>query len=390
MRIGIFTDNDFAKVNGVTTTLKAVLAHAPADLQVRVYTAARLPVTSTDYVAMRAPAFGIPYYAEMDMCLPRFAAFLRLARADGIDLVHYTTPGPMGLVAQYVAWRLGVPMVGSFHTLLAEYTTLLSGSRHLGAAMQAYLRWPYGRCGRVLVPSEATRVQLVAARIAPDRLQVWSRGVDTVRFDPARRASTLRASWGVADGCPVVLYAGRVSVEKGLRDLPRLWRAVTRDRSAHLVIAGDGPVRAELQRHLPEATFTGPLPQDALAQVMASADVFLFPSRTDTLGNVVLEAQASGLPVLVSDAGGPQENLLDGVTGCVCRDAAGQDFAARLSQLIASPERRAAMSAAARRYAQGRTWAVAMQPLFTTWREVALAMSGGRAQLVADREGLRA
>lgn len=390
MRIGIFTDNDFDKVNGVTTTLRAVLAHAPPDLSVRVYTASRVGVSAPDYVSVRSPAFGIPYYNEMEMCLPRFGAFLRLARRDGIELVHYTTPGPVGLIAQYVAWRLGLPMVGSFHTMLAEYTTILSGSRRLGAMMQVYLRWPYGRCARVLVPSEATRAQLIAARIAPERLQVWSRGVDTARFSPARRSAAARAGWRVGDERPVVLYAGRVSVEKGLRELPALWHRVTREQPAHLVIAGDGPLRRELQRQLPDATFTGPLPQDDLAVVMASADVFLFPSRTDTLGNVVLEAQASGLPVLVSDLGGPRENVLDGRTGLVCVDEPGRDFAARLTHLLASSDTRAAMARQARAYARQRTWKAAMQPLFRTWRDAAIPSSTPSSVGVPDQEGLRA
>jgi glycosyltransferase involved in cell wall biosynthesis len=370
MRVGIFTDNDFGKINGVTTTLKAVLDHVPDDVTVRVYTASRSAVETPGYLALRAPAFGIPFYEGMDMCAPRFGAFLRAAQRDRLDVVHYTTPGPMGLVAQYVAWRLRLPMVGSFHTLLADYAAMLSGSQRLGDLMAAYLRWPYGRCLRVLVPSAATRDQLVAARIAPDRLHVWSRGVDTVRFDPNRRSMELRRAWGAADGRPVVVYAGRLSVEKGLLDIPALWRYATAAGPARLVIAGDGPLRAELQRRLPEATFTGPLTHDALAVVMASADAFLFPSRTDTLGNVVLEAQASGLPVLVSDAGGPQENLVPGHSGFVCRPGAmGEGFEARLAQLVASADLRARLSLGARHYALQRTWKGAMQPLFQTWRE---------------------
>lgn len=371
MRIGVFTDNDFGKINGVTTALRAVVDHAPADLRVRVYTASALPVERPEYLALRAVAIPVPYYPGMDMCLPRFGRFLAVARRDRLDLVHYTTPGPMGLVAQYVAWRLGVPLVGSFHTQLAEYTELLSGSKRLGDLMRQYLRWPYGRCQHVLVPSASTRDLLVAARVAPGKVQIWSRGVDSNLFDPARRSPELRASWGVDDNGPIVLYAGRVSVEKNLRMLPDLWRRLADNApGSRLVVSGDGPLRPELARALPQAVFTGPLTQDALAVVMASADVFVFPSRTDTLGNVVLEAQASGLPVLVSDAGGPQENVLDGETGLVCRgmpDAA--VFAARLAPLLRERPRREAMGLAARRYACRRTWGASLHPLYAAWRD---------------------
>ncbi len=128
MRIAIFTDNDFGKTTGATTTLTAVLRWRPADLDLRVYTAADAGVERPDYLALRWIGVGIPFYSEMKMYIPRFFTFLKRAKADGIQLVHYTTPGPVGLAAMYVAAKLQVPMVGSFHTQLSEYTALLSGS----------------------------------------------------------------------------------------------------------------------------------------------------------------------------------------------------------------------------------------------------------------------
>lgn len=371
MRVGIFTDNDFDKVNGVTTTLRAVVAHAPRDVRVRVYTSGPMAVDSDAYLSLRAPGVGIPFYREMTMYVPRFRAFLRAARRDGVDLVHYTTPGPMGLVAQYVAATLQVPMVGSFHTQLAEYTALLSGSEWLAHAMRQYLRWPYGRCARVLVPSRSTRDLLVRARIAPGKLAVWSRGVDVAHFDPSRRSNALRRRWGADEHTPVVAYVGRVSAEKGLCQLPDVWQQLAPRERARLVVVGDGPLRRQLTQALPEATFTGTLDAHAVADTLASADIFLFPSRTDTLGNVVLEAQASGLPVLVSDAGGPRENMIDGETGFVCRDTKCEGFAARIAQLVGEPGLRRRCGEAARTYACTRTWGTALQPLYQAWRDTA-------------------
>lgn len=372
-RVGIFTDNDFGKINGVTTTLRAVVDHAPDDVGLRIYTASQAAVERTDYLALQATGMPVPFYDGMTMYLPRFAAFLRAARRDGIELVHYTTPGPMGLVAQFVAARLGLPMVGTFHTQLAEYTTLLSGSPLLGRLMEQYLRWPYGRCARVFAPSQATRDLLVAARIAPGKIDICSRGVDTARFDPRRRSPDVRRAWGVDTGTPVVLYVGRLSAEKNLRQLPALVAALDARRARYrLVLVGEGPLRDDLARMLPRAVFAGVLPHDGVAAAMASADVFLFPSRTDTLGNVVLEAQASGLPVLVSNAGGPQENLLDGRSGFVCTPGSGEDgFTARLLWLLDDRERRRACGAAAREYATHRTWTGALRPLYQAWRDVA-------------------
>jgi len=305
VKVAIFTDNDFAKVNGVTTTLRAVLRHAPASVDLRVYTCDSVGIETQEYLGLSAVGIGIPYYREMKMYLPPFRRFLQHAVADGIELVHYTTPGPVGLAAMWVASRLNLRMVGSFHTDLAEYARMLSGSRRLGDLMHHYMKWPYGKCERIFVPSEATRQLLMRGRIEPSKIDIWRRGVATRQFAPARRSAALRESWGVSDSRPALLYAGRLSREKSLDLLLPLTRALNDAGAPHrLVMIGDGPMHGELREACGDAVFTGTLAPDAVAVAMASADVFVFPSRTDTAGNVVLEAQASGLPVLVTDQGG--------------------------------------------------------------------------------------
>jgi glycosyltransferase involved in cell wall biosynthesis len=258
-----------------------------------------------------------------------------------------------------------VPVIGSFHTDLVAYTHTLSGSQTLASVMRKYLQWVYGRCERVLVPSEATRRQLIADRIAPEKIALWRRGVCTTRFTPAKRSDDLRAQWNAAS-VPVVLYVGRLSKEKGLGLLPTIVRRLTELRTTHrLVLVGDGPAREDLQRALPDAVFTGTLTPDQVATAMASADVFLFPSRTDTAGNAVLEAQASGLPVIVSGAGGPSEQMIDRRTGIVCRDDS--TFELALTSLLRDRSARRSMSSAARRYAMTRQWSVALEPLYQTY-----------------------
>jgi glycosyltransferase involved in cell wall biosynthesis len=363
MKVAIFTDNDFGKVNGVTTTLRAVLEHAPDDLDLRIYTCESVGMESIDYLSLSAFGIGIPFYREMKMYLPPLRRFLRHAMADGVDLVHFTTPGPVGLAAIWVASRLGLRMIGSFHTDLAEYTRLLSGSPWLGRMMQEYMRWPYGRCERVFAPSEATRDMLIRSRIDPARIDIWRRGVSTTRFDPAKRSSALRAQWGVTGSRPALVYVGRLSREKGLGMLGPLSRHLGYAGAAHrLVFIGDGPMRRELEAVCSGAVFTGTLSPDEVAVAMASADLFVFPSRTDTAGNVVLEAQASGLPVLVSRTGGPRENLRPGETGFVCGDLV--DFARRAAALVRNADKRKQFGAAAREYALTRPWAAMLEPLY--------------------------
>lgn len=370
MRVAILTDNDFAKVNGVTTTLKAVLHHAPPDLEPHVYTFAGEAADLPGYTAFAARGMPIPYYGEMRMYVPRIAALAERLAADRVGAVHLTTPGPAGLAARRLAERLGLPLVGSYHTELGEYTARLSGSTRLGSLMQSYMRWLYGACERILVPSETTRAGLVACGWRADRLEVWPRGVDDTRFSPARRSPALRRSWGVSDDRPALLYAGRLSREKGLALLAGLGGLLDAHRIPHrFVLAGQGPMAPELRRGLPDAVFTGAVDHGAMGEIMASADLFLFPSETDTAGNVVLEAQASGLPVLVTDRGGPRENMRDGETGFVCGAGSERDFCWRVAQLLADPGKRGAMGRSARALASGRAWPQALRPLFASYRE---------------------
>jgi len=373
MNVAIFTDNDFVKVNGVTTTLRAVVQYAPDDVRVRVYTAAEEGSDRSDYFALRSLGLPIPWYGEMRMYVPRLRAYLAQAVRDRIDVVHVTTPGPVGLAALYVASRLRLPLVGSFHTDLAAYTTLLSGSPRLGALMREYMRWLYNRCARVLAPSEATRAMLIAAKCRPETLAVWPRGVDTELFSPAKRSRRLRDRWHVSDRRPAILYVGRVSAEKGLRMLPALQRSLHSAGLQHrFIIAGQGPMRGELERDLWDGVFTGALSRLEVAEAFASSDLFVFPSRTDTAGNVVLEAQASGLPVIVSSDGGPRENMEDGRTGYVCHEAV-EDWTEKAMAVLRDEPLRGGMRERARDYALSRRWDRALKPLYDAYRSVVTA-----------------
>jgi glycosyltransferase involved in cell wall biosynthesis len=300
--------------------------------------------------------------------------------ADGIDVIHLTTPGPMGLVALWVAHQTGLPLVGSFHTDLSAYTRVLSGSERLGALMRQYMRWMYGRCARVLVPSEATRDLLRRAGTAADRIRIWTRGVDTDLFSPDRRSARLREQWRADERRPALLYVGRLSREKGLSLLPDLQATLRRHGVEHrLILAGEGPMESELRAKCPDAIFTGALGRAEVATVFASADLFVFPSQTDTAGNVVLEAQASGIPVVVSDCGGPKENLLPGISGVVCPGTDPDTWADLLAPFALSADLRRRSSLQARTYALGRRWDLALMPLFEAYRQLAVQTAGRAA-----------
>lgn len=370
--VAIITDNDFDKVTGVTTTLKAVLRHAPADLRVRVYTAADLGVDEPDYCAMASWGVGLPWYPQMRIYWPHVQRLRRILADDGAQVLHITTPGPMCLAARWLWRRTGMPMLGSYHTHLGDYVTTYSGSSALGRGLESYMRWLYAPCERVLVPSAATLRRLESSGYPSSQLRVWSRGVDTTCFQPAARSVALRESWQVSDRRPAILYAGRLSSEKGLAMMAPLHRALLRRKVQHrLIFVGDGPMRPALEAGCPDAVFTGSLSSCGVARAMASADAFVFPSATDSLGNVVLEAQACGLPVFVTDQGGPREHMLDGTTGWVCPAGDVDGFADRVAEWFHDSEERRRVAAASVQYAATRSWPVALTPLYDAWRTAA-------------------
>jgi glycosyltransferase involved in cell wall biosynthesis len=372
MNVAVFTDNDFDKVNGMTTTLTAALQYAPADIRLRIYTAAPLGVDQPHYLALPSMGVPVPFYGEMRLYIPHVFEYVRRARRDAIHVVHLTTAGPVALAGMLVARALNLPMVGSFHMDLAAYAGVLSGSPLIGAMMRRYMRWAYGRCARVLVPSEHTRALLANPPRDAAGIEVWPPGVDTMLFDPVRRSARLRDAWHVCDNRPAILYVGRLSRAKGLDLLGPMQRHLhARGVEHRLILTGQGPMISELRRLLPDAVFTGTLTRAAVAEVFASADLFVFPSRTDTAGNVVLEAQASGVPVVVSDAGGPRENMLDVRTGVVCADTAAALWADAVEGLVRDAGRRHAMAAAAREYALSRRWPRSLQCLYRAYREIA-------------------
>src|SRR5262245_51852681 len=233
VNVGIFTDNDFDKVNGVTTSLRAVLGHAPADVRVRLYTCDSRGANTPTYMSLKAFGVGIPFYREMKIYAPPVRRLLHMAASARLDVVHVTTPGPVGLAALWIAAWLRIPLVGSFHTHLAEYTRLLSGSKQLAVVMREYQRWLYCRCRYVFVPSEAARTVLIDSKMDASKIRLWTRGVSTTRFTPAKRSHGVRRTWGIGPDEVVLLYVGRLSREKGLEDIAPLRRArAARDAAA--------------------------------------------------------------------------------------------------------------------------------------------------------------
>jgi glycosyltransferase involved in cell wall biosynthesis/predicted metal-dependent phosphoesterase TrpH len=322
----------------------------------------------------------VPFYAGLKIGVPSLPSAVQALTDGGFDAIHVCSPGPAGVAGVLLARALGLPLIGSYHTELTAYAQLRSGQQSIAAAMASAVGAFYGACDIVLSPSAASDQALAEIGVAPERVMRWDRGVDTSRFSPTRRERpSLLGAELAGSGAPAstepdridVLYAGRITREKGAELLAQTFlTARERDPRLHLMLAGGGPEQEALRRRLGEhATFLGWLQGTELACAYANADVFLFPSATDTFGQVILEAQASGVPVVAVAKGGPLTLIEDRVSGLLCEPEA-EVLADALLQLAGSPllRRRLASSGLAR--VRERTWEGAMERLASGYEQL--------------------
>jgi glycosyltransferase involved in cell wall biosynthesis/predicted metal-dependent phosphoesterase TrpH len=321
----------------------------------------------------------IPFYRGLRIGVPTLPGLVEALAEGRYDLVHVCAPGPAGIGAWLLARVLELPVVGSYHTELAAYAGVRSGVPELEATTSFALSLFYGACDLVLSPSPASDERLGQLGIAPDGIARWDRGVDLERFDPQRRVENL------FPGEVNVLYAGRLTAEKGADLLADAFLAArVIDPRLHLVLAGGGPEEDRLRERLGEhATFLGWLSGEELPRAYASADAFLFASRTDTFGQVILEAQASGLPVVAVGEGGPASLIVDDETGLLSAPDPEQ-LAERLVTLVNTPLQRERLRKTALAVVRERTWEGSLQRLAMGYRSALLsAPSAGEARSVA-------
>ena len=305
----------------------------------------------------------IPFYEGLEIGVPSLPAIVETLAEGRYDLVHLVSPGPSGVAAWLLARVMDLPVVGSYHTELAAYAGLRTGQAHFEAVAAAALSTFYGACSVVLSPSPASDDRLREFGIQTERIARWDRGVDVSRFDPAKRVP------GLFPGEINVLYAGRQTKEKGVELLADAFLAARElDPRLHLVLAGGGPEEHRLRERIGEhATFLGWLEGEDLARAYASADVFLFASRTDTFGQVLLEAQASGLPVVAVAEGGPTALVADCETGLL-RPADAEALADAVVELAADAGLRERLARQALVSVGARTWDGALARLAEGYR----------------------
>lgn len=362
-RVAVVTETYPPEVNGVARSIACVVKglqardHAVQLLRPR-QAPAGLPVTQeapVDEVLMRG--LPVPRYPHLRMGVVSKRTLANLWASKRPDIVHIATEGPMGWSALQAARQLKLPVVSEFRTNFHAYAQHY-GIGWLRRPLLAYLRKFHNRCHSTMVPNAALAGELMAQGFR--HVSVIARGVDTQLFHPGRRSDALRESWGAAPGDPVLLHVGRLAAEKNLQLLAELWPSIRqRHPRAHLVLIGDGPARAELEQQLPPSSnvvFAGMRHGDDLAACYASGDLFVFPSITETYGNVTPEALASGLPVMAFQYAAAALLVRDGVNGGLAPFNDNSAFHARTLALLEDLPRLRAMGASARDTADSLGW----------------------------------
>ena len=306
--------------------------------------------------------FELPEYELQKLSFPPILQMLDYIQREQFTEIVISTPGPIGLTGLLAAKMLNLKTSGIYHTDFPQYVRILTEDSFLESIAWRYMHWFYGQLDTVFVNSEEYRQSWISRGLDPSKLQILPRGLDLELFHPTRRDPTFWNKFGSSNGKVRLLYVGRISKEKNLDVLANAYRRL-RDEGLpiELLLVGHGPYSEALAETLPDAIFTGYLRGTELAAAYASADIFAFPSTTDTFGNVIIEAQASGVPVIVSDAGGPKELVANERNGFVTKSHDVDDFARALRQLVLSPELRCEMGSRARDSVVNRTWPDAFQ-----------------------------
>ncbi len=327
-----------------------------------------IPDVSHQPVPMhQVPSVIFPFYKEYRVPVPGYRHFENTLRAFHPDLLHINSPCPLGHAAVHFGQRFGIPVVATYHTHFPSYAKYYK-IEALEACSWNYFRKLYNGCEQVYVPSRPVMDELTAHGFSSVRF--LPHGVDAKMFNPSYRSDEWRRSHGM-EGKTVLLFVGRLVWEKDLRTLARAYaRIMARHRDVVFAIVGNGPIRDELSQMMPEALFLGHQTGESLSRAYASSDVFIFPSTTETFGNVTLEAMASGIPPVCAREGGAYGFVEPGVTGMLAAPRDPQDLAAKIEFLLENPERRIEMGKAACTFAQEQSWGNIFQRLFESYRQV--------------------
>ncbi|MCT9821524.1 GDSL-type esterase/lipase family protein [Microbacterium sp. W1N] len=370
MRVGVVTESFLPHMNGVAGSVLQVLDQLDRRGHERFVVAPSAGRGDhLDMPGRSMPSLPLPGYPAVRVAAPPAASIARALRAFRPDVVHLASPFVLGWQGLLAAERLGIPTIAVYQTDVVAYTERY-GVPQAAALAARHLARLHRRATLTLAPSRAACDQLAALGV--DRVSLWGRGVDGVRFHPERRSASWREQ--IAPGRTLIGYVGRLAPEKQVADLAAL-AAIPGTR---LVVIGDGPDRPALQRLLPDAVFLGHLAGDALAVAVASLDVFVHPGESETFGQTIQEAQASGVPVVATGRGGPVDLVRSSIDGWLYRPGDLDELRARVADLAGDAAKRRAFGAAARVAVAPRTWSSLVDGLLAHY-DRAVALQAGDA-----------
>jgi glycosyltransferase involved in cell wall biosynthesis len=369
MKIAIFTDTFSPDVNGVARTLKRFTDYLEKNkVPYKVFA----PEGSNDHLFSsnihRFYSFPFFLYPECRLALPN----MPYVKAELIkfkpDIIHVATPFNVGLCGLHYAKKLNIPIVGSYHTDFDQYLEYYD-LQFLSKILWKYMVWFHKPLKKIFVPSEETKEQL--KRHGFSNLYIWSRGVDCSQFRPNYDRMKVRKKYGIKEKY-ILTYVGRIAPEKDIDTLMKIAKHLPPYIKDHIhwLIVGDGPLRNELLKLAePNMTFTGYLNGHDLAETYAASDVFVFPSPTETFGNVVLESMACGTPVVGANSGGVKNIITHGKNGLLCEPKNVEDFCQSIMTILMNDEKRSKMGIQARQYALNQNWDTIFDGLLQHYEE---------------------
>lgn len=377
IRVAFFADVLEEDFDGVSVTLHQILNRVPKDyFEFLVITPHppknRKNVPFDIYVCNWIP---IPVNKGYRLAIPRLDAGLkgRLNRFKP-DLIHFSTPSLLGVYALKYGNKRNIPVVTIYHTHYATYVDYYirvpKASSYLQEPVIKGLMGIYSKCALTFAPTEEMRDFLVNSGVPKESLRILKRGVEPLRFSPLKANGSFRKDYNL-EGKRVILFVSRLVKEKETDTVVAVYNMFKETRDdVQFVITGDGPDKENMEAAMPDAIFTGKQTGDTLAQIYASSDVFIFPSVTETFGNVVLESLASGTPVVAAKAGGPVNIVEDGKSGFLVTPKEQQEFYDRINEILEDDELRGRMSKAAVLYAKTQNWNRISQILFDGYHEL--------------------
>lgn len=370
LKIAIFTDTFAPEVNGVAKTLKRFTEYLDEQgIEYRVFA----PKSSNEdlYSSNVHRFLSLPFflYQECRLALPKMSNVREELQLFQPDIIHVATPFNMGLCGLHYAKKLNIPVVGSYHTNFDKYLAYYD-MQFLSRVLWKYMHWFHRPLKKIFVPSTDTKEQLQKRGFT--NLSIWSRGVDISTYHSNYNEQRVRDAYQIKEKY-ILLYVGRISPEKDVNLLPDINKKLLQKGidNVHWLIVGDGPLKDEMEQTAStNMTFAGYITGEDLAEIYAAANLFVFPSATETFGNVVLESMACGTPVIGVNAGGVRTIIKDGVTGILCEEKDNDAFTEAIIRMLSNRVERETMRLEVKKYAKTQAWDAIFDGLLEEYEQV--------------------